>query len=61
MNLLVTRAGWDRVVYVEDRKGQDLRHRVDRTEARTELGYRPRHDFATGLAETVARYREHRD
>ncbi|WP_327319922.1 dTDP-glucose 4,6-dehydratase [Streptomyces sp. NBC_01235] len=54
-------AGWDRVVYVEDRKGHDLRYRVDWTKARTELGYRPRHDFATGLAETVAWYREHRD
>ncbi|CAL9662090.1 dTDP-glucose 4,6-dehydratase [Streptomyces sp. enrichment culture] len=53
-------AGWDRVEYVEDRKGHDLRYSVDWTKARDELGYRPRHDFTTGLAETVAWYREHR-
>ncbi|MFE6287098.1 dTDP-glucose 4,6-dehydratase [Streptomyces sp. NPDC057877] len=54
-------ADWDRVRYVPDRKGHDLRYSVDWTKARTELGYRPRHDFTTGLAETVTWYREHRD
>ncbi|MFF5044376.1 dTDP-glucose 4,6-dehydratase [Streptomyces nigra] len=53
-------AGWDRVEHVEDRKGHDLRYSVDWTKARTELGYRPRRDFTTGLAETVAWYRENR-
>ncbi|MFE0256834.1 dTDP-glucose 4,6-dehydratase [Streptomyces sp. NPDC059010] len=53
-------AGWERVRHVEDRKGHDLRYSVDWTKARTELGYRPRHDFASGLAATVAWYRDHR-
>ncbi|MFH8699563.1 dTDP-glucose 4,6-dehydratase [Streptomyces chartreusis] len=53
-------ADWDRVRKVEDRKGHDLRYSVDWTKARTELGYRPRHDFASGLAATVAWYRDHR-
>ncbi|WP_128435676.1 dTDP-glucose 4,6-dehydratase [Streptomyces cyaneus] len=53
-------ADWDRVEHVEDRKGHDLRYSVDWTKARTELGYRPRHDFAAGLAATVAWYRDHR-
>ncbi|GGP59824.1 dTDP-glucose 4,6-dehydratase [Streptomyces calvus] len=53
-------AGWDRVVHVEDRKGHDLRYSVDWSKARDELGYRPRRDFDTGLAETVAWYRDHR-
>ncbi|XHM64669.1 dTDP-glucose 4,6-dehydratase [Streptomyces nigra] len=53
-------AGWDRVEHVEDRKGHDLRYSVDWTKARTELGYRPRRDFTTGLAETVVWYRENR-
>ncbi|MFE1464198.1 dTDP-glucose 4,6-dehydratase [Streptomyces nigra] len=53
-------AGWDRVEHVEDRKGHDLRYSVDWTKARTELGYRPRRDLTTGLAETVAWYRENR-
>ncbi|MFC9910691.1 dTDP-glucose 4,6-dehydratase [Streptomyces sp. NPDC127197] len=53
-------ASWDRVEHVEDRKGHDLRYSVDWNKARTELGYRPRHDFAAGLAATVAWYRDHR-
>ncbi len=53
-------ADWDMVEYVEDRKGHDLRYSVDWTKIHTELGYQPRHDFATGLAETVAWYQENR-
>ncbi|MEV4439891.1 dTDP-glucose 4,6-dehydratase [Streptomyces sp. NPDC049577] len=53
-------AGWDSVEYVEDRKGHDRRYCVDWSRIRDELGYRPRKDFATGLAETVAWYRENR-
>ncbi|CAM5482568.1 dTDP-glucose 4,6-dehydratase [Streptomyces hirsutus] len=46
--------------HVEDRKGHDLRYSVDWTKARDELGDRPRHDFTTSLAETVAWYRDNR-
>ncbi|MFJ9864010.1 dTDP-glucose 4,6-dehydratase [Streptomyces sp. NPDC101165] len=53
-------AGWDRVAYVSDRKGHDLRYSVDWSKARDELGYRPRRDFTTGLADTVAWYRDNR-
>ncbi|MFG2122963.1 dTDP-glucose 4,6-dehydratase [Streptomyces sp. NPDC048710] len=53
-------AGWDRVEYVSDRKGHDLRYSVDWSKARDELGYRPRRDFTTGLADTVAWYRDNR-
>jgi dTDP-glucose 4,6-dehydratase len=53
-------ADWDSVQYVEDRKGHDLRYSVDCGKIRTELGYQPRKDFATGLAETVAWYRDNR-
>ncbi|MFF4014626.1 dTDP-glucose 4,6-dehydratase [Streptomyces sp. NPDC001843] len=53
-------ADWDRVAYVADRKGHDLRYSVDWSKARDELGYRPRRDFATGLADTVAWYRDNR-
>ncbi|MGY3205989.1 dTDP-glucose 4,6-dehydratase [Streptomyces sp. TE5632] len=53
-------AGWERVEHVEDRKGHDLRYSVDWSKARDELGYRPRHDFTTGLAETIAWYRDNR-
>ncbi|NEY31538.1 dTDP-glucose 4,6-dehydratase [Streptomyces sp. PRKS01-65] len=53
-------AGWDRVEYVDDRKGHDLRYSVDWSKARDELGYRPRRGFAESLAETVAWYRDNR-
>ncbi|MFE0513827.1 dTDP-glucose 4,6-dehydratase [Streptomyces sp. NPDC058964] len=53
-------ADWDRVESVTDRKGHDLRYSVDWSRIRDELGYRPRRDFATGLAETVAWYRDNR-
>ncbi|MEU6994876.1 dTDP-glucose 4,6-dehydratase [Streptomyces sp. NPDC046465] len=55
-------ADWDAsVVHVPDRKGHDRRYSVDCTKIREELGYVPRKDFATGLAETVRWYRQHRD
>ncbi|MGW4026123.1 sugar nucleotide-binding protein [Streptomyces sp. NPDC005009] len=38
--------------------GHDPRCSADRTRARDELGHRPRHDFAAGLAGTVARHRD---
>ncbi|MFG1701539.1 dTDP-glucose 4,6-dehydratase [Nonomuraea sp. NPDC049309] len=53
-------AGWDRVEYVEDRKGHDRRYSVDDGKIRRELGYRPAVDFEKGLAETVAWYRDNR-
>jgi dTDP-glucose 4,6-dehydratase len=54
-------AGWDRVVTTEDRKGHDQRYALDDERIRRELGYRPRVDFAAGLADTVQWYRDHRD
>lgn len=53
-------ATWDSVEFVEDRKGHDRRYSVDWTKIRTELGYEPRHDFESGLAETVEWYRNNR-
>jgi dTDP-glucose 4,6-dehydratase len=54
-------AGWDRVVNVADRKGHDRRYALDDERIRRELGYRPRVDFADGLAATVQWYRDNRD
>jgi len=47
------------VTYVEDRLGHDRRYSVDCTALRS-LGWAPRHDFADGLAATVAWYRDNR-
>ena len=50
-------ASWDDAVeLVTDRKGHDRRYSLDDTRLRG-LGYAPRHDFETGLAETIAWYR----
>ncbi|TDC54412.1 dTDP-glucose 4,6-dehydratase [Jiangella ureilytica] len=53
-------AGWDRVDHVEDRLAHDRRYSVDDGKIRAELGYVPRQDFAAGLAQTVAWYRDQR-
>ncbi|MET7485290.1 dTDP-glucose 4,6-dehydratase [Streptomyces sp. NPDC005538] len=53
-------ADWDRVERVEDRKGHDLRYSVDWSKIHDELGYSPKRDFTTGLADTVAWYRDNR-
>jgi dTDP-glucose 4,6-dehydratase len=48
------------VRHVTDRKGHDLRYSLDSARIAT-LGFRPRTDFAAGLAATVDWYRTHRD
>ncbi|MGW7409237.1 dTDP-glucose 4,6-dehydratase [Streptomyces sp. NPDC054833] len=53
-------AGWDRVEYVADRKGHDLRYSLDDSKIREHLGYIPQMSFTEGLAATVAWYRAHR-
>ncbi|MED5232937.1 MAG: dTDP-glucose 4,6-dehydratase [Actinomycetota bacterium] len=51
-------AGEDRIRLVEDRPGHDRRYSVDTTRVRA-LGWEPSRDVETGLAETVAWYRDH--
>ncbi|WP_159942004.1 MULTISPECIES: dTDP-glucose 4,6-dehydratase [unclassified Nocardiopsis] len=50
--------GWDRVRYVEDRKGHDRRYSLDWTKARRELGFVPAVRFADGVSGTVAWYQD---
>lgn len=47
--------------FVADRPGHDLRYAIDSAATRRELGWRPRKDFASGLAETVEWYRNQRN
>jgi dTDP-glucose 4,6-dehydratase len=56
----LTRASPDLVRHVADRPGHDRRYAVDSSKIRA-LGWAPAHSFdATGLAETVAWYRDNR-
>ncbi|WP_101622294.1 dTDP-glucose 4,6-dehydratase [Bifidobacterium parmae] len=46
--------------HVDDRPGGDKRYAIDASKITRELGWRPRHtDFAAGLDETIAWYRDH--
>ncbi|MBV1852940.1 dTDP-glucose 4,6-dehydratase [Catellatospora tritici] len=58
--LAATGRDWELVRTVADRKGHDRRYALDDTKIREELGYAPSVDFTTGLAGTVAWYRDHR-
>jgi dTDP-glucose 4,6-dehydratase len=47
--------------FVRDRPGHDQRYAIDTSKVRGELGWQPRYDLATGLAQTVEWYLAHRD
>ncbi len=58
--LELTGAGEDLIRYVDDRAGHDRRYSLDDSTLRG-LGWSPQHSFSeTGLAETVAWYRDNR-
>jgi len=46
--------------FVPDRPGHDRRYAIDDSQARGELGWEPRHDFAAGLRATVRWYLDNR-
>ncbi len=41
------------ITYVKDRPGHDLRYAMDPTKIETELGWKPKHTFDTGIVETI--------
>jgi dTDP-glucose 4,6-dehydratase len=45
------------IEYVKDRPGHDRRYAMDIARISSDLGWRPRYDFATGLAETIEWYK----
>jgi dTDP-glucose 4,6-dehydratase len=51
-------ANEEKLVFVKDRLGHDMRYSVDWSKIKNELGYTPRIDFKMGLTSTVNWYRE---
>ncbi len=50
----------DLKTFVPDRPGHDRRYAIDASKIRRELGWEPRHDLASGLAQTVRWFVENR-
>lgn len=47
------------ITFVEDRPGHDRRYGIDATKISTQLGWKPKHHFETGIVETIRWYRDH--
>lgn len=48
----------DKIEYVKDRLGHDLRYAIDFTKAKEELNWKPLIDFKSGLEETIKWYKD---
>ncbi|WP_160044157.1 dTDP-glucose 4,6-dehydratase [Paenibacillus sp. USDA918EY] len=44
------------ITYVQDRPGHDRRYGIDPTKITQELGWKPKHNFETGIKETIQWY-----
>lgn len=51
----------EKISYVTDRPGHDLRYAIDASKIRDELGWEPQEDAASGLRKTVEWYLSNRD
>ena len=48
------------IKFVTDRPGHDARYAIDASKIATELGWQPRHDFESGLRDTVRWFLDNR-
>ena len=48
------------IQFVTDRPGHDARYAIDATKIKAELGWQPRHDFDSGLRDTVRWFLDNR-
>ena len=49
------------IKYVKDRPGHDRRYAIDPTKIETELGWKPKYNFDTGIAQTIQGYLDNED
>lgn len=49
------------IQYVKDRPGHDRRYGIDATKITEELGWKPKHNFETGIHETIRWYLDNQD
>ena len=49
------------ITYVTDRKGHDMRYAIDPTKIETELGWKPKYNFDTGIRQTIQWYLDNQD
>lgn len=49
------------IKYVQDRPGHDRRYGIDPTKTMTELGWKPKHNFESGIQATIQWYLDHKD
>lgn len=49
------------ITHVKDRPGHDRRYGIDPSKIMTELGWKPKHSFETGIKETIRWYLDNKD
>ncbi|WP_339157802.1 dTDP-glucose 4,6-dehydratase [Paenibacillus sp. FSL W8-0186] len=49
------------MTFVKDRPGHDRRYGIDPTKIMSELGWKPKHNFETGIKETIAWYLQNKE
>ncbi|SEL34574.1 dTDP-glucose 4,6-dehydratase [Paenibacillus sp. cl141a] len=49
------------ITHVKDRPGHDRRYGIDPTKTMTELGWKPKHSFETGIEKTIRWYLDNKD
>jgi len=49
------------IQFVDDRPGHDRRYAIDPTKLETELGWKPKYNFETGIKQTIQWYLENQD